>query len=168
MSLYRGLFFATLTGTIRRPCVLGADCAADGGAGQYGQRLAAGYRSRCWCLAWWWQLDCIIYFDKLLLGKIRGTRRSDTVSSSAESLRFWRQVWPLGWRGAWDPRHRRFTGLRSGHCASHLSGLDLGLRWAKSNIARVLHTYAGGLVGGLLGGLGLRACSRHTCRPALP
>jgi hypothetical protein len=36
--------------------------------------------------------------------------------------------------------------------ASSLIALGLGLRWARSNRARVLHTYAGGLVGGLLGG----------------
>lgn len=37
--------------------------------------------------------------------------------------------------------------------SSSLIALGLGLRWARSNRARVLHTYAGGLAGGLLGGL---------------
>src|ERR1700723_1244201 len=34
-----------------------------------------------------------------------------------------------------------------------LIAMGIGLRWIKSNRARVLHTYAGGLVGGLAGGL---------------
>jgi hypothetical protein len=34
-----------------------------------------------------------------------------------------------------------------------LLGLGIGLRWVKTNRMRLLHTYAGGLVGGLLGGL---------------
>lgn len=37
--------------------------------------------------------------------------------------------------------------------AGSLIAMGIGLRWVKSNRARVLHTYAGGLAGGLLGGL---------------
>ena len=37
-------------------------------------------------------------------------------------------------------------------CLSIIS-LAIGLRWARSNRARVLHTYVGGLAGGLLGGI---------------
>ena len=37
--------------------------------------------------------------------------------------------------------------------AGSLIALGIGLRWVKTNRVRVLHTYAGGLVGGLAGGL---------------
>lgn len=37
-------------------------------------------------------------------------------------------------------------------CCS-LIGLGIGLRWVQSNRARILHTYAGGLVGGILAGV---------------
>lgn len=37
--------------------------------------------------------------------------------------------------------------------AGSLIGMGIGLRWVKSNRARVLHTYAGGLAGGLIGGI---------------
>jgi hypothetical protein len=45
-------------------------------------------------------------------------------------------------------------------CLSIVS-LSVGLRWAKTNRARVLHTYVGGLVGGLLGGLIFVLFSSH-------
>jgi hypothetical protein len=37
--------------------------------------------------------------------------------------------------------------------AGSLVALGIGLRWVRTNRARVLHTYAGGLAGGLVGGL---------------
>jgi hypothetical protein len=37
--------------------------------------------------------------------------------------------------------------------AGSLIALGIGLRWVRSNRVRVLHTYAGGLIGGLAGGL---------------
>ncbi len=46
--------------------------------------------------------------------------------------------------------------------ASSLISLGLGLRWSKTNRPRVLHTYAGGLFGSLLGGLLFVALAAHT------
>ncbi|HEX3437322.1 MAG TPA: FHA domain-containing protein [Pseudacidobacterium sp.] len=37
--------------------------------------------------------------------------------------------------------------------AASILGLGIGLRWIQSNRMRILHTYTGGLAGGLLGGL---------------
>ena len=151
MSLYRGLFFATLAGTI---------------GGLLSSVLTALFTVALANTGKSWLPDAVtmlvfgtvvsvglyLYFDKLLLGRMRGSSVGYGflfggvaallaaglayglelgVGPTAPSL-FRIAVWALGFS---------------------LIGLGLGLRWAKSNIARVLHTYAGGLVGGLLGGL---------------
>ncbi len=101
-----------------------------------------------------------VHFDRMLLGKVRGRSigygllfggvaglvaaglafvlRKVIADSSPVLYRL--TVWAL--------------------CFS-LIGLGVGLRWLRSNRARVFHTYTGGLAGGLLGGLGFVLFAPH-------
>lgn len=93
-----------------------------------------------------------LHFDKVLLGRLRGSSVGygllfgGVAAMVAGGLNF------LLAKGvaATSPTLYRIAAWAL--CFS-IVGLGLGVRWARSNLARVLHTYAGGLVGGLLGGL---------------
>lgn len=93
-----------------------------------------------------------VHFDRALLGKVRsasvgfgllfGALSAAAASGLAYGLR-------IGMT-ATSPAVYRATVWA--FCFS-LIGLGLGLRWVQSNRGRVLHTYAGSLIGGLFGGL---------------
>ncbi len=93
-----------------------------------------------------------LHFDKVLLGRMRGSSVG----------------WGLLYGGvaalvAAGLNYLLSAGIASGApslyriaawslCFSVVA-LGLGLRWVRTNVARVFHTYAGGLLGGLLGGI---------------
>ena len=93
-----------------------------------------------------------LHFDKVLLGRARassvgyGFLFGGLAAVAATALNF---LLAAGVSATSPVLYR----LAAWALCFSLVGLGLGLRWAKSNLARVLHTYAGGLVGGLLGGL---------------
>lgn len=93
-----------------------------------------------------------LHFDKVLLGRLRGSSVGygllfgGAAALVAAGLNF---LLAKGVAGTSPTLYRIATWAL---CFS-IVGLGLGARWARTNLARVLHTYAGGLVGGLLGGL---------------
>ena len=93
-----------------------------------------------------------LHFDKVLLGRVRGSSVGYGVlfggiaALVAAGLDF---LLAAGVAATSPGLYR----MASWALCFSVVGLGLGLRWARSNLARVLHTYAGGLVGGLLGGL---------------
>ncbi len=93
-----------------------------------------------------------LHFDKVLLGRVRGSSVGYGVLFGMASALVAAGLDFLLAKGiaAASPALYRIAAWAL--CFS-LLGLGLGLRWARSNLARVLHTYAGGLAGGLLGGL---------------
>jgi hypothetical protein len=60
-----------------------------------------------------------------------------------------------------SPLNRRRYRLAAWSIGFSIISLGLGLRWLSTNRARVIHTYAGGLVGGLLGGIVFVLFSPH-------
>ena len=93
-----------------------------------------------------------LHFDKALLGRMRGSSVGygllfgAVAALVASGLDF---LLAAGVAGTAPSLYR----IAAWALCFSVIGLGLGLRWARTNLARVLHTYAGGLVGGLLGGL---------------
>ncbi len=151
MSLYRGLYFATLVGMIGGliAAVLAALLTvAVTGSGARGlpdllTMLLFGITVA---------IAVYLYFDRLLLNRVRGSSIGfgllfGGIAALLAAALSWLLASGVG-RSA--PSLYRIAAWAL--CFSVI-GLGLGLRWAKSNITRLLHTYVGGLVGGLLGGL---------------
>ncbi len=151
MSVYRGLYFATLAG-------------ACGGVAAWATALLISVALHATQLFWLpdaVQLLCFgltvgvaiyLQLDRAQLGKLRWSSVGfgllfgglGAVVAAALAIALQRSVAPS------SPILFRLAVWTI--CFSLIS-FALGLRWAKSNRPRVLHTYVGGLVGGLLGGL---------------
>jgi hypothetical protein len=150
MSVYRGLYFATLAG-------------AFGGLIAWALGLTAvvllGAGSRPWLpdtitlVVFGLVIGVAVYLqlDRALLGKLRGSSVGygllfgglGALAAAGAAFGFQRSLAPV------SPILYRLAVWAI--CFS-LIALGVGLRWANSNRARVLHTYVGGLGGGLLGG----------------
>ncbi|MGI4855275.1 MAG: FHA domain-containing protein [Janthinobacterium lividum] len=151
MSLYRGLFFATVAG-------MAGGLVASLIASLLNVPLAdVGMHTlpdTVTFLIFGMVVSVAMYlhFDKVLLGRLRGSSVGygllfgGAAALVAAGLNF---LLAKGVAGTSPTLYRIATWAL---CFS-IVGLGLGARWARTNLARVLHTYAGGLVGGLLGGL---------------
>ena len=151
MSLHRAIYFASLVGALGGllAWVLGASASVAMATTRAGW-VADSIFLVALCLA---VAPLLLgYFDRLQTGRVHGrliwlglgigcgaallavlldiVLRRGVVDSAAPLYRV--GVWAL---------------------AASLLGAGVGARWVKSNRARMLHTYAGGLIGGLLGGL---------------
>jgi hypothetical protein len=159
MSIYRGLYFSTLIGTLGG--LLASLCAvllsipmADTGLRWLPDTVSL--------MAFGPVVGVLLYlhFDRVLLGRIRGSSIGFGLllgvlsAAAASALAF-------GLRNgisATSPTLYRVTVWA--FCFS-LIGLGLGLRWMQTNRGRILHTYAGSLAGGLLGGLAFILFTPH-------
>ena len=151
MSLYRGLFFATVAG-------MAGGLLAALVSGLLSVPLANVHAHLLPDAVTFFVFGTLVsiavylHFDKVLLGRIRGSSVGygflfgGIAALVATGLDF---LLAAG-VAATSPGLYRIAAWAL--CFS-VVGLGLGMRWARSNLARVLHTYAGGLVGGLLGGL---------------
>lgn len=159
MSLYRGLFFATVAG------MAGALVAALLAA-LVNLPLAdvhARFLPDTVTLLFFGMLvsaAMYLHFDKVLLQRARGSSvgygmlLGGAAALLASGLNF------LLAKGVAVTSPMLYRIATWALCFSVI-GLGLGARWARSNPARLLHTYAGGLVGGLLGGLVFVLFSPH-------
>ena len=93
-----------------------------------------------------------LYFDRAITGKVRfssvGWGFLFGALSAAVALGF-----VIFLRQAFGSQSPALYRLAAWGIGVSILSLGLSLRWVRTNRARVLHTYAGGLVGGLLGGL---------------
>lgn len=151
MTMYRGLYFATLAGTLgglisALLAMLVGIPFADHGA----VWLADGFNFVFFgiCTA----ITLFLFFDRLLLGRIRA-------SSIGWGLLFGGTAGILatfaaqGLRTALAPQSGVLYRIAVWAICFSLIGLGIGLRWVKSNRARAFHSYVGTLAGGLLGGV---------------
>ena len=151
MSLYRGLFFATVAG-------MAAGLTASLIASLLNVPLADvrvhTLPDTVTFLIFGMVVSVAMYlhFDKVLLGRLRGSSVGygllfgGAAALVASALNY---LLAKGVAGTSPTLYR----IAAWALCFSIVGLGLGVRWARTNLARVLHTYAGGLVGGLLGGL---------------
>lgn len=151
MSVYRGLYFATLAGAFGGllAWALGTTAVALLGPGS-----AHWLPDSLTLLLFGLVIGVAVYLqlDRAVLGRMRASSvgwgllfgGAGAVIAAAAAFGFERSLAPV------SPILYRLAVWTI--CFS-LVALGVGLRWAKSNRARVLHTYAGGLGGGLLGGI---------------
>lgn len=150
MSVYRGLYFATLAGAI-------------GGLISWAIALTAVVLLGAGAQPWLPDALTLVLFglvigvavylqlDRAVMGKVRGSSVGygllfgglGAVVAAAAAFGFMRSLAPV------SPLLYRLAVWTI--CIS-LVALGIGMRWINGNRARVLHTYAGGLGGGLLGG----------------
>jgi len=151
MSIYRGLYFSTLIGAIGGLLASLCTVLLSIPMANTGMRWLP---DSITLIVFGLLVGMLLYFhfDRVLLGKIRassigfGFLFGAFSAAAAAALAY-------GLRtsiASTSPTLYRVTVWA--FCFS-LIGLGLGLRWARSNRGRVLHTYAGSLAGGLLGGL---------------
>ncbi len=151
MSLYRGLYFATLTG-------MAAGLTAAVLAALLGVPLSnvhARFLPDTLTFVLFGVVVCaalLLHFDRVLHGRVRGSSLGwgallgGVAALVAAALNF------LLAKGVAVTSPTLYRLAAWALCFSVI-GLGLGARWSRSNPVRLLHTYAGGLVGGLLGGV---------------
>jgi hypothetical protein len=151
MNVYRGLYFATLTGTLGGLLAWAATLLLSIPLSDTGHTWAP---DTLHLMTFGVMVGILLYvhFDRALLGKIRasavgyGILFGLVVSAVASVL-------AIGLQRAIAPTSPILYRIAVWTICFSLVGLGLGLRWARSNRARVLHTYAGSLAGSLLGGI---------------
>lgn len=151
MSIYRGLYFSTLVG------VLGGFLASLGAVLLSTPLVDRGgpWLPDTITLIFFGPLVGIllyVHFDRILLGKVRGSSIGygflfGILSAAIAS------VLAIGLRAGVSTTSPILYHLTVWAFCFSLIGAGLGLRWVKSNRGRLLHVYAGSLVGGLVGGL---------------
>ncbi len=100
-----------------------------------------------------------LYFDKVLHGKLRGSSLLyGLLLGGAAGIGA--SILAEGLRAGLAPNSPNLYRIATWTLCFSVLGLGIGLRWVRTNRARVLHAYAGGLVGGLLGGLSFVLFSR--------
>lgn len=151
MNVFRGLYFATLAGAFGG---LLAWAAASLLFVVLGNRDQAMLPDAVQLGVFGLLVGVAVYMqvDRALIGKMRWSSVGfgllfgglGAILAVAASIGFLRSIAPV------SPALFRMAVWTI--CFSLIS-LGIGLRWARSNRARVFHTYVGGLAGGLLGGL---------------
>lgn len=159
MNLYRGLYFSTLVGITGGllASLLGLLATlpfADSGLPFLPDTLHLVLFGVCVAVL------LLLHFDRVLLGKVRGSAIGwglllGGVSGVLASLLAY------GLRAGIAVNSPALYRLAVWCLCCSLIGLGVGLRWVQTNRARVLHTYAGGLVGGLLGGVSFVLFAPH-------
>ena len=151
MTMYRGLYFATLAGTLggivaALLALLVSVPFADGGSPWLADALTFLFFGICTAVV------LFIFFDRLLLGKVRASAFGWGIvfGGSGGVLATFCAV---ALRSALAPQSAVLYRVATWAICFSLIGLGIGLRWAKSNRARAFHSYAGALAGSLLGGL---------------
>ncbi|MGI4758509.1 MAG: FHA domain-containing protein [Janthinobacterium lividum] len=151
MSLYRGLFFATIAGMAGGLIASLLATLANVPLSDAHARLLPDTLT---FLIFGMVVSVAMYlhFDRVLLSRMRGSSVGfgilfgGVAALVASGLNF---LLAMGVGGTSPTLYR----IAAWALCFSVIGLGLGIRWGRSNLARVLHTYAGGLVGGLLGGL---------------
>ena len=159
MNVYRSLYFATLVG------VTGGLLAAMAGlviAIPLADSALRSFPDLANLVPFGMLVAALLFahFDRVLLGKLRagsigyGLLFGGVSGILASLLAFGLR------RGISDTSPVLYRLSVWALCFS-LIGLGVGLRWVRTNRARVLHAYAGGLAGGLLGGLAFVLFTPH-------
>lgn len=159
MSLYRGLFFSTLVGMaaglVASLCGELAIVALAGTGARWLPDMVTLILFGTFCA-----VALFLYFDKLLRGGMRGSSVGygllfGGISAAVAALL------AFGLEVGVAPTSPTLARIAVWTLCFSLIGLGVGLRWAKTNRARILHTYAGGLVGGMLGGVTMALFAPH-------
>lgn len=150
MNVYRGLYFATLMGSLGGlvAALLGLLAVVPlADSGWVTASDAANLVLFGMCVG----VLLLLHFDRVLLGRMRwsavgwGMLLGGAAGLAATGL-------AEGLRAAIAGTSPTLYRLAVWSLCCSLIGLGVSLRWVRSNRARVLHTYAGGLAGGVLGG----------------
>ncbi len=151
MNVYRGLYYSTLVGALGGLLAWAAHLLvsiplANAGAPWLPDALVLVFFGAVVGVALY------VHFDRVLSGKVRaasvGWGLLFGIGSGLVAV-----LIVLALRGAIALASPVLYRLASWGLGISIIALGLGLRWVRSNRARVVHTYAGGLTGGLLGGL---------------
>ena len=150
MNVYRGLYFSTLVGITGGlvAALLGLLAAiplADSGKAFLPDTVNLVLFGICVAVL------LFVHFDRVLLGKLRGSALGYGVVLGG-SAGVVAALLAQGLRSGIASTSPILYRLAVWCLCCSLIGLGVGLRWARTNRARALHTYAGGLAGGLLGG----------------
>ncbi|RXS97445.1 FHA domain-containing protein [Silvibacterium dinghuense] len=103
------------------------------------------------CFAVIISIALFLYFDRILLGRMRAASLGYGLLFGGVSG-ILAALLSIGLHHAVADTSPSLFRLAVWALCISVIGLGIGLRWANSNRARVLHTYSGSLVGGLLGG----------------
>ena len=151
MNVYRGLYFATLAGAVGGLFAWAASMLV---------LVSVGTRDLPWlpdtvslvCFGLVVGMAVYVQVDRALLGKARASSFGYGLLFGGVGSLIAAAVAVLLQHAIAPGSPTLFRVAVWTICFSLIS-LAVGLRWAKTNLARVLHTYIGGLGGGLLGGL---------------
>ncbi len=151
MNVYRGLYFSTLVGALGGLLSWALNLLVSVPLASVGARWLPDTLTLCF-FGMVTGLALFVHFDRVLVGKIRPASIGlgvlfGLVSASVAALLIY------GIRNAVAENSPTLYRIASWSIGISIIALGLGLRWIRSNRARVVHTYAGGLVGGLLGGV---------------